>query len=253
MKVFCVQSENFPSFHVNVHAENKYGEQFWQSVQNGTWERDQVSEIVSYAYSGACFLDVGASNGVYSLIMASLGCKVLAIEPDQGQFQALQENIKLNSKMIIEARRGLVVESANFSLSPYALDISINKRGDLDLFYFSSILSSEQFAVIKIDIEGGEWQLLRSKGVVRELQKQEKLILFLSPHIGFFSKEYNLGFIHRMKFRFGVLRELMTLYIFARHAEEIQYEGKKVSALALLKQDRVLGGPGIKSHIIFRF
>lgn len=108
-------------------------------------------------------------------------------------------------------------------------------------------------SIVKIDIEGGEWALLRDKGVVKDLIRHNDLKLFLSPHIGFYSKDYHKGILYRLKFRISVLRELYILYIFARKANSITYLGLKTTPLALLRQDRLFGGAGLRSHIIFEY
>ena len=74
-----------PDFYVDPLAESKYGLDFWDSAETGNWESEQISDLTAFAKSGAFFIDVGASNGVYALIMASLGCEVIAIEPDKTQ------------------------------------------------------------------------------------------------------------------------------------------------------------------------
>ena len=242
-----------PDFYVDPLAESKYGLGFWDSAETGNWESEQISDLTAFAKSGAFFIDVGASNGVYSLIMASLGCEVIAIEPDEAQFSAMKVNRDLNPELKIECRKGLIVSSARVALSPYALDLKTNNINSLEKIHFSSLLRMSDQSIVKIDIEGGEWALLRDKGVVKDLIRHNDLKLFLSPHIGFYSKDYHKGILYRLKFRISVLRELYTLYIFARKAISITYLGLKTTPLALLRQDRLFGGAGLRSHIIFEY
>jgi len=242
-----------PDFYVEPSAEDKYGSDFWDSAENGNWESEQLAELTPLAKYGTYFIDIGASNGVYSLIMASLGCEVIAIEPDEAQFSAMKINRDLNPDLKIECRKGLIVSSARVALSPYALDLKTNNINSLEKIHFSSLLRISDQSIVKIDIEGGEWALLRDKGVVKDLIRHNDLKLFLSPHIGFYSKDYHKGILYRLKFRISVLRELYILYIFARKANSITYLGLKTTPLALLRQDRLFGGAGLRSHIIFEY
>jgi len=242
-----------PDFYVEPLAETKYGLDFWDSAENGSWESDQLADLSSLARVGCYFIDIGASNGVYSLIMASLGCDVIAIEPDEAQFAAMKVNLNLNPDLKIESRKGLVVSSSGISLSPYALDIKSNDVKSLEKIDFTSLLKIDEMTIIKIDIEGGEWALLRDKRIVSHLRRHKNLRLSLSPHIGFFSKNYHKGVLYRLQFRLSVLRELLTLYFFSRKANSITYLGAKTSPGKLVRIDRILGGPGLRGHIIFEF
>ena len=253
MRKISLSKCGVPDFFVDPVAEEKYGPDFWDSVENGSWEKEQLVDLTSNASSTSYFLDIGASNGVYSLIMASLGCDVLAVEPDNLQFSALVTNVELNQNLKIRARRGLVVSTIGPTLSPYALDTKLNKVDALEKIDFISTLKPEINSIIKIDIEGGEWSLLGDNKVMRSLLQHKHLVVYLSPHIGFFSQNYHKSRLDRFRFRLSVLKELRTLYRFARKATSIVYLGVETTPFKLLRQDRVLGGPGLRSHIVFEF
>jgi FkbM family methyltransferase len=253
MKTIRLARYGVPDFYVDPFAEDKYGPVFWDSVQDGSWEQEQVADITIKVNGDWYFVDIGASNGVYSLIMASLGCDVLAVEPDNLQFSALVTNVELNQNLKIRARRGLVVSTIGPTLSPYALDTKLNKVDALEKIDFISTLKPEINSIIKIDIEGGEWSLLGDDKVLRSLLQHKHLVVYLSPHIGFFSQNYHKSTLDRFRFRLSVLQELRTLYRFARKATSIVYLGVETTPFKLLRQDRVLGGPGLRSHIVFEF
>jgi FkbM family methyltransferase len=253
MRKISLSKYGVPDFFIDPLAEEKYGPGFWDLVENGNWEKEQLADLTSTADSFSYFIDIGASNGVYSLVMASLGCNVVAVEPDNLQFSALVTNVELNQNLEIRARRGLVVSSVGPTLSPYALDTKSNEVDALEKIQIISLLHPEVNSIIKIDIEGGEWSLLSDKQVMRSLLRHRYLFVYLSPHIGFFSQNFHAGVIERFRFRLSVLKEFLTLYRFARKATSIDYLGVETTPFKLLRQDRVLGGPGLSSHIVFKF
>ena len=254
MRKISLAKLGVPDFYVDPVAETRYGLQFWESVENGGWERNQLEDLVSRAKVGCFFIDVGASNGVYSLIMASLGCQVMAIEPNESQFKAMNLNLGLNPQLKITAKKGLVISSTiHDKFSPYALDLISSDPDKIEKFDFISFFKPSDVTVIKIDIEGGEWELMRDKRIVSYVLQHRNLEIFLSPHIGFFSENYNKGALHRFKFRISVLWEFLVLYKFARRANSIIYRGARITPRKLILQDRVFRGPGLREHIIFQF
>lgn len=248
-----IYSHNIPPFLVNPNAETRYGLAFWNNVVDGKWEQEQLRQLVELGSSRKRFIDIGASNGVYSLVMAAMGCDVVAIEPDEEQFCALKENVALNPRFSIETLRGFVSAGPRILLSPYAIDKSQNRVDGLPIIELNTLIQSDISTVIKVDIEGGEWQLLRDKSNRRLLTKSSDLTIFLSPHLGFFSSRYHQGLWQRVLFRFGVLRELLTLFKTAFIADYAIYETQEISPWQLLRKDRIFGGEGIKSHIILKF
>jgi FkbM family methyltransferase len=254
MRKVRLVAHNVPEFRIDDLAESKYGSDFWNSVENGEWESQQLTELCELGRRGEWFfIDIGASNGVYSLVLAALGNQVLAIEPDFEQFSAMSTNLKLNPSFPIIAQRAIVGVDNSLKLSPYSLDVKKNKTSEIKVLDFKELLRKERNRIIKIDIEGGEWQLFRSKGLMHLLEKAGKTELFLSPHIGFFSATYSKGMLQRIKFRIGVLGELVTLYRISRRATSRRYQGVEVTPFELLKFDRVFGGPGLRHHIRLSF
>ncbi len=67
---------------------------------DGMWEAAQLEELAALAQTRKinCFLDVGANTGFYSIMFArkALAERIIAFEPDPGNFARLQANIALN-------------------------------------------------------------------------------------------------------------------------------------------------------------
>jgi FkbM family methyltransferase len=68
---------------------------------DGMWEAAQLEELAELARTRTihCFLDVGANAGFYSIMFArkTMAQRIVAFEPDPGNFARLKANIALNA------------------------------------------------------------------------------------------------------------------------------------------------------------
>lgn len=147
-------------------------------LDGGTYEPYVMGHFVRALSGGACFLDVGANIGIYSLLAArKVGARgrVIAVEPLPQNHRALYAGIIGNRLDNVEvlpvaasSRNGLVsIQCAADSSNGIVNDAA--RQGDpathvpaqrLDAFY----LGMPRLDVIKIDIEGHEpmaWDGLR--------------------------------------------------------------------------------------------
>jgi|GEM_PF-1322108 len=69
---------------------------FWTEQLAAGWERATLDFVERYAVAGAAFLDIGAWVGPFSLVAASQGARVIALEPDPVARAALEANVRLN-------------------------------------------------------------------------------------------------------------------------------------------------------------
>ena len=75
------------------------------NVYVGLMEFDDMAFVLHLLRKGDEFLDVGANVGVYSVLAAARGARVLAMEPVPATFEQLLDNIHLNRfETRIEAR-----------------------------------------------------------------------------------------------------------------------------------------------------
>jgi FkbM family methyltransferase len=63
----------------------------------GLYEFEEMSFLCDNLQCGDLFVDVGANVGSYSILAASKGAKVIAIEPIPSTFEILKKNIYLNN------------------------------------------------------------------------------------------------------------------------------------------------------------
>lgn len=131
---------------------------------------------------------MGASSGSYSLIAGSLNCDVVSLEPDEDQYRALELNTELNSLFGIKILKTFVVGKKNFKISPYALNEKTNVSETIDRINIIDLFKPNCSIIIKCDIEGGEWNILRSKNFKNFINKFSGVTIFFECSHWFFSK-----------------------------------------------------------------
>lgn len=149
--------DSLTSFEVDENAETRYGPGRWKELESNLFEPDQVAAILKDLKERqfVAFIDVGASNGVYSLLAAPRVTKVIAIEPDKDQYTALQKNFRLNPEFVTECIRGFVSPATRIELSPYSIDQARNSMGEIALVNLAEVVDRHAPSLLKVDIEGG--------------------------------------------------------------------------------------------------
>lgn len=140
------------------------------------YEHETVSLLRQNLRKGDTFLDIGANSGYFSLYMAGLCSRVIAVEANPRAYERLRANIELNNFMNIEPfnialsdKRGTArfwVDEGNdgeSSLSPVVLPYSAARRTFIDVQTdtIDNILLGGGADVMKIDVEGFEHEVLK--------------------------------------------------------------------------------------------
>lgn len=139
-------------------------------------------EAIQDVLPSGVIVDVGANIGNHTVFLAEfLGRPVVAFEPNPDVLFLLQRNLEVNDARVRVVEKGLgakpgrgtavVVDEANVGTA--RLDTS---GGDLEIVTLDAELCGEQVALIKVDVEGMELQVLQ--GAVETL-KQSQPHLFL--------------------------------------------------------------------------
>ncbi len=155
---------------------------------DGMWEPAQLEELaeVSQRRKIDCFLDVGANAGFYSIMFAvkNLADRIIAFEPDPGNYARLQANLALNG---LAGR----VEAVALALGDQNSEVTLYEgakwnRGESTIAVpeqtpqeFTHSIRQTRFddafniarknIVIKMDVEGYEFQALA--GMERTLKE----------------------------------------------------------------------------------
>ena len=147
----------------------------------------QVYEWLKSFSSGDCFYDIGANIGMFSLSVASIynkNVQVYAFEPSFSTFASLMQNVAVNQLDEIihsfSVALGSMNGMRNFNYknlvageSVHTLDAVVNQMGSRFVPAFCQQVASytldgfiEDFELplpthIKIDVDGGEWEVLQ--------------------------------------------------------------------------------------------
>ena len=152
-------------------------------------------EFVDRVKPGELFIDVGANVGPYTLIAATNGCRVMAIEPFFKNVERLCENLALNNvaanALVLMQALGERVNVEQFHISDMAYGSASHYLGDVGprkiAFHMYPVLVTPLDTLqvfmgpgpryIKIDTDGHEQQVL--KGMTETLQQPETQAVLL--------------------------------------------------------------------------
>jgi FkbM family methyltransferase len=153
-------------------------------VRGGTDDRHVLFEVFAERiYPLPCrgrgaVVDVGAQIGCFTLLAARAGHRVLALEPSPANFSILCRNVERNSAAHVELIQAAVGErrrtgrlvlpddashTGRFSLCPGrgARTVSVRVRTLDEILRHAGI---ERVALLKIDCQGSEYEILYSAG-----------------------------------------------------------------------------------------
>ncbi len=179
-----------------------YGEKFWINFAKKNYEPDTISFIERNCNNSTVFFDIGAANGAMTLTAAAYGAKVYAYEPNPFIFEVAKNNAALNTELSTK------IDLLNAAISSESGKILYNPKSDSDILSSIVFMGDKNLSqieievlslvseldrvhenlnrklVIKMDIEGAEWKILKSESTLISLQKHKALML-LALHPGF--------------------------------------------------------------------
>ncbi|MCX6757180.1 MAG: FkbM family methyltransferase [Candidatus Nomurabacteria bacterium] len=195
----------------------------------GFWEKELGSIFKKYLHKGDIFLDIGANIGYHSLFVASIlngTGKVYSFEPIRRLANQLNESVILNKFQNIEVCNFGLAEYDEDSRVIYIRDENIGgssllRYKDLELVKvkevekisvkkLDSFLLNTEVDMIKIDVEGFEYEVL--KGAIDILKKYHPIIIMEFSPI-FYNQEskqksYNIiSFLENLGYHFHLLNE----------------------------------------------
>ena len=164
------------------------------------FERSAIACLRRFLRPGMVCMDIGANAGLFAVFMATrvgAGGKVYAFEPTAATFQRLQTNITLNTLHNVVAENVAVTEQAGtveFHVGPPDLCVYNSiaavvhpsaKGGQFSRVTVPSISIDDYCVahgiglvdVVKIDVEGAEWRVL--KGMRRVLEANRQIVLLI--------------------------------------------------------------------------
>lgn len=158
---------------------------YWLGVYEGKMKRYLLPSLKP----GDAMLDLGAHVGYYSLIGArkvQATGKVYAFEPLPRNIGYLKDHLKLNDVENVVLYEGAIGHfDGYFNLtdnSPVGAKLSENGRLKVRVYSLKNLLQSKAIPipqVIKMDIEGAEYELLND---LKDVLKDQDIKIFLSTH-----------------------------------------------------------------------
>jgi FkbM family methyltransferase len=169
---------------------------FWDRVERGAWEPEALALLEREVAPGTTFLDLGAWVGPTALYAASLGARVIALEADPVALDQLRRNLAANPALA--ARIEVLARAVHASEGSVAFGAR-RKPGDSmssvliapgAVSWVAQTITPAALAArigpagrlfIKMDIEGGEYELLPA---MRPLLERPDCRVLLSLHPG---------------------------------------------------------------------
>ena len=170
--------------------------EFWKRYQFGKWKPNTFHVLDEFLSPECTYIDIGAWIGHTALYGAQFARVTYAFEPDPLAFQELQQNVEVNkttprlnrlhihNKAISDKRGTVRLGSRNVAGKSRTSVLYANETTyweaeaeTLDQFLEDNPPANRVF--LKIDIEGGEYDLLPS---LKKVFKRYPIDLFLSLH-----------------------------------------------------------------------
>ena len=169
---------------------------FWDRVECGTWEPGTLAVLSGCLGPGATFLDLGAWVGPLTLLAAARGARVVAVEADPAALDGLGRNLGANpvlASRVTVLPRAVSAEggSATFgarrkpgdSMSSRLLAAGAGRTWEARCVTPADLAArlGDGPLVVKLDIEGGEYDLLPA---MRPLLADPDTVVLVSFHPG---------------------------------------------------------------------
>ncbi|MGQ0792562.1 MAG: FkbM family methyltransferase [Deltaproteobacteria bacterium] len=178
-----------------MNLDPRYELDYWR----GNWESGLEGCFVEYLKPGGVFYDVGAHIGYFSMVAARLvgdGGRVFTFEPDPDNASCVRRHIARNRLSQIEITEAAVWSGSGSLTFKRAIERSSRNMGAVDAEGVSgssegmirvSAVSLDEFcrshplpSMIKIDVEGGEIEVLR--GATGLLTGKDKPVVLCEVH-----------------------------------------------------------------------
>jgi FkbM family methyltransferase len=147
---------------------------FWDKVESGRWEPETLALIDRQVAPGSTFLDLGAWVGPTALYAAARGARVIALEADPVALAQLRRNLAVNPALAqrievlaraVHAAKGRVALGARRKAGDSMSSVLIPAGAAT---WMADTITPHALAArigpgrlfVKVDIEGGEYELL---------------------------------------------------------------------------------------------
>ena len=205
---------------IKFRISSEQHQRFWTKIEDGTWEPETFEVFDRFVTSDTTYLDVGAWEGPTLFYAGQLARVAYGFEPDPVAFAGLQRNLEANPEITntkilhqcIAANSGEVrfgsragggdtMSSLLFAAGQTNWTVPSIR---LDEFIARENLHPPLF--VKIDIEGGEYEVLPS---LHSFFRRFRPTVYLSTHPGFFGS-VGSGLIRKVRAHCGLVFALRS-------------------------------------------
>ena len=192
------QHSRLGEFPVRVHSGDRG---FWIDTYFNAWEAETFDRMKAVIKPGTTFCDIGAWIGPTSIYAAKLGADVTCFEPDPAAYERLLFNVRMNASHRVkpfnlalggsDGVRRIAPFAAVLGQSGSSFYAPADKAESAQVLALSwssvcRLLELPAFDTVKIDIEGGEAELLPE---MMPWLRQHRPHLLLATHWGFVPAE----------------------------------------------------------------
>jgi len=175
----------------------------------GVYEPEVSSYIIKNLKSGETFIDIGANNGYYTLLVANLvgNGKIISIEPNPEAFKRLMTNIALNNlsnvislNLALSDSEGKALlyldDNAEEGLASLKTIRYSQPFVEVELKRFDRLFKVETIKMIKMDVEGTEIDIIR--GGLEDYTIDHKNVDIIMEWNPFYRNKEDFDYLNRL-------------------------------------------------------
>lgn len=241
---------------IHVHGKSfvvnaKGYEHFWKEVNGTNWEPETFKIFNENIDSGTFLIDIGAWIGPTVLYASQLAGKAIAFEPDPVAFPRLKENLALNTDAAWHDNVTLFDKAVSTRSGKMSLG-SQNEGGDsmssvlfadaatswmVEATTLEDVMENQsvpgQKIFLKIDIEGGEYDLIPQ---IKDVLANRDVTAYISLHPHFLRRSLKksvgkiCGIPNFIKTRLQYLAIYRRLIGALPHDRKIEINGKEYTS-----------------------
>lgn len=149
--------------------------------RKGYYSLDETKNLISvagaYCQQGRLVVDCGANVGLFTLVAASFGCRVLAVDANEVYLRFLRVSVALNRMDDkVQILHGILSASRQVAFDGWYVNSATSKEIPLTPVYALDDLVTEPPLYLKVDVEGWEPSVFNSS--FKMLQKLPPMYVF---------------------------------------------------------------------------
>lgn len=218
--VYTIKSKMFDKKIKFVFDLNKVKKRNWALFDVFTYYayyKSKNDKLVFPLDNNSCVLDIGAFIGDTAVFFAMQGAKVYAYEPQRKAFEMVIENAKINNFKKVHAFNNPITSNGRklFAKSSDSASLSFDTNSksageEINSIRLSEVLDKEKtWDIVKIDIEGGEWELINYLNKHSDKLNKIKAFIFEIHRISENEKSFEvfLNLLKKKKFQIEIDRD----------------------------------------------